>query len=131
MAGVNDKAGHDDSRLAELLRRARRERLVDTGAVDRRRGNVLGCERIGGQFRELGLRRQLRLRHHCPEPRIDVHLMFPFALCRALRHAPVYRLALTRRPRRQALAGIHPPVEDLHRRAPDATTGPHEFEGGE
>ena len=50
----------------------------------------LGRNRIGGQRGERRLFRQVRPRHHRPEPRFDIGLIVPFAPRPALGHALIF-----------------------------------------
>src|SRR5262249_25255904 len=66
-----------------------------------------------------------------PEPRFHIHLVVAVAPRRAPGHALVFRLALTRRARLEALEPVEPPIKDLHRRAAEAAASPDELEGRE
>src|SRR5262249_59991552 len=68
-----------------------------------------------------------------PAPGLRSHILLVAAGAprRAPGHALVFRLALTRRARLEALEPVEPPIKDLHRRAAEAAASPDELEGRE
>jgi len=89
----------------------------------------LGATGSAGKRGERRLFRQVRPRHHRPEPCFDLHLIVPFAPRRALGHTLIFFLALARRARLEALEPVEPPIKDLHRRAAEPAAGPDSSNG--